>query len=288
MNTEVKVNTSTTDFVIDGVRKSYSIAGSPEFKLGQDVLLSTAETDITFGQPWYPDGYAVKDFLTSAEFQDLKQGLTESIGRIIQAETGLDTHGFSLEQYHRFVTTDGDHFKVVGKTADLFSHDFSFSVMDLLPRISGLLGVELTDMNPRTGKKLHIIVRINRPGSTDFNPPHKDIYQAVDNENYIPQFVNFWIPICGVPELSNLPLAPGSHLINEQEVLRTFEGGRIEGHNYRVRMVKSWKGGNELERSTVKHGQILMFTSHLIHGLASNDAPDTTRVALEFRLFKKG
>jgi hypothetical protein len=30
-----------------------------------------------------------------------------------------------------------------------------------------------------------------------------------------------------------------------------------------------------------------MFSSHMIHGLAINEEEDVTRVALEFRLFKK-
>jgi ectoine hydroxylase-related dioxygenase (phytanoyl-CoA dioxygenase family) len=75
-------------------------------------------------------------------------------------------------------------------------------------------------------------------------------------------------------------------LINENLILRTFEGATIEGNKYRVRMIKSWNGDNSLIRSKVTYGQVLIFTSHLIHGLAVNEEPDTTRVSLEFRLFK--
>jgi ectoine hydroxylase-related dioxygenase (phytanoyl-CoA dioxygenase family) len=75
--------------------------------------------------------------------------------------------------------------------------------------------------------------------------------------------------------------------INENLVQRTFEGGLIEGNKYRVRMIKSWNGDNTLVRSKVKYGQVLIFSSHLIHGLATNEEADKTRVALEFRLFKK-
>jgi ectoine hydroxylase-related dioxygenase (phytanoyl-CoA dioxygenase family) len=99
-------------------------------------------------------------------------------------------------------------------------------------------------------------------------------------------FLNFWIPIAGVTEKSNLPLAPKSHLINENLVLRTFEGGEIEGNKYRVRMIKSWNGESTLTRSKVRYGEVLIFSSHLIHGLAVNDEANKTRVALEFRLFK--
>jgi ectoine hydroxylase-related dioxygenase (phytanoyl-CoA dioxygenase family) len=134
---------------------------------------------------------------------------------------------------------------------------------------------------------MHIIVRINRPHSNDYNPPHKDIYEGVDGENYIPLFINFWIPICGVTEKSSLPISPASHLIPENQILRTFDGAVVAGNKYRVRMVKEWAGKNTLERAKVTDGQVLVFSSHLIHGLAINEEQDLTRVALEFRLFKK-
>lgn len=59
--------------------------------------------------------------------------------------------------------------------------------------------------------KLYIIVRINRPFSNDFNPPHKDIYESVDRDHSIPQFVNLWIPISGITQNSSSPTAPVSY-----------------------------------------------------------------------------
>jgi hypothetical protein len=58
----------------------------------------------------------------------------------------------------------------------LFAADFNFPVEELIPRFEKIIGVGLTDVNPLTGKVMHIIVRINRPKSNDFNPSHKDIY----------------------------------------------------------------------------------------------------------------
>ena len=86
---------------------------------------------------------------------------------------------------------------------------------------------------------MHIIVRINRPKSSDFNPPHKDIYEEVDKNNYIPPFINLWIPVAGVTMKSSLPMVPGSHILNENEILRTFDGSVVDGNPYRVRMIKS-------------------------------------------------
>ncbi|PMB40135.1 hypothetical protein CEN47_03875 [Fischerella thermalis CCMEE 5319] len=277
-----------TIFKIDGVEKAISIENTPEFKFGADQILSTEDTDISFGQPWYKDGYSELDFLNSEEFESLKNGLISSIGNIIKQEIpSIDLSGFNLENYHDFVKTDTHHFKVVTRTRDLFSNDFNFPIEKYIPKLEQLLNFNLTDIDPFNNKKLHIIVRINRPLSKDYNPPHKDIYEGVDNYGYIPKFINFWIPIAGVTEKSSLPLAPKSHTINENLVLRTFEGGVIEGNKYRVRMIKSWNGDNSLVRSKVKYHQVLVFSSHLIHGLATNEEANKTRVALEFRLFKK-
>src|SRR5262249_50065009 len=156
-----------------------------------------------------------------------------------------------LSQYHKFVTTDDNHLKVVRKTRDLFPADFNFPIVDVIPEFEKALGFRLSDIDPKDGTKLHIIVRINSPFSTDFNPPHKDIYEAVDLESYIPQFVNLWIPICGVTENSSLPLAPSSHLLPESQILRTLDGGVLQGNKYRVRTIREWGGSNHMVRARV-------------------------------------
>lgn len=276
-----------TDYQIDGNKYTISIEDSPLFQLGKDEVLSREDSDITYGQSWYSKGFSEEDFLSKEEFNSLVSGLTSSIEKIIKKELSVNTEGFELENYHNFVKDDASHFKIVSKTRDLFAEDFNYPVMELTDRLSKILGFNLTDLNPGDQKKVHIIVRINRPQSNDYNPPHKDIYEGVDNESYIPQFVNFWIPIAGVTNNSALPLAPESHKINEKLVCRTFDGGMMEGNKYRVRMIKSWNNENKLVRSTVKNGQVLIFSGHLIHGLAINNEKDKTRVALEFRLFKR-
>jgi hypothetical protein len=277
---------NSTKFTIDNIEKYFSIEDAPAFNFGDDQILSSESTDISFQQPWYSTGYTEQNFLDNGEFESLKTGLTQSIGKIIRQECQINTNGFDLENYHQYVDNDINHIKVVSKTRDLFSEDFNFPIEEMLPRLGKILNFTLTDIDPKTNKRMHIIVRINRPKSNDYNPPHKDIYESVDDDSYIPQFINFWIPIAGVTSKSNLPLVPQSHLISEKLILRTFEGGKIEGNKYRVRMIKSWNGEHKLFRSKVNYGQVLIFSSHLIHGLAVNDEPNKTRVALEFRLFK--
>ena len=273
-------------FAIDREERAFSIKGSRPFGYGRSEVLSTARTDLTFGQPWYENGYKAFNLLNDQEFSALKNGITQSIAAIVRRECAIDTRGFTLEKYHEFVTSDALHFKVVDRTRDLFAGDFTFPVMDLIPRFERILGTGLTDMVPGSQRKVHMIVRINRPKSNDFNPPHKDIYERVYKRGIVGGFVNLWIPVAGVNERSSLLLVPQSHHLKESQILRTFDQGTMNGNLYRVRMVKSWDGRNDLTRSAVEDGQVLIFSGHLIHGLAVNDNADLTRVASEFRLFQ--
>lgn len=74
---------------------------------------------------------------------------------------------------------DDIQYKVVGRTRDLFASDFNFDIAALRARLGRELGLKLSDIDPASGEKLHIILRINRPHSTDFNPVHQDISGAV-------------------------------------------------------------------------------------------------------------
>jgi hypothetical protein len=276
----------TAKYTIDDRLIEVNMEGSPEFAYGKHELLSNAKDDITYGRSWYPNGYQAFDFLNGPEFDLLKSGLTKSITRIMR-EAGVDAPEMRLEDYHKHIPSNEVHFKVVSRTRDLFSEDFNFPIIEMIPKFEELIGFGLSDVDPFSKEKMHIIVRINRPGSTDLNPPHKDIYGVWDEEGRIPHFVNLWIPICGVTSKSSLPVAPGSHLLTEDKVLRTFQGAVVDGNKYRVNAVLEWDGSSRLMRPKVDYGQVLMFSGHLIHGLAKNEQEDTTRVALEFRLFKK-
>jgi hypothetical protein len=277
---------ATVEIVVDGKPFSVNVEGSPQFCAGKPVRFSRRDTDMTFDQDWYEDGYKVLPFLDAAKFSDLHRGIEETVKKILVSQ-GIAADGFQLLKYHEFVKTDEDHFKIVARTRDLFAENFNVSISDLTEKLTLIMGIGLTDIDPKTGERIHIIVRINRPGSGDYNPPHKDIHEAWDRDGEIPVMVNFWIPICGVTERSSLPIARGSHLLPEDEIVRTVEGAVVEGRRYRVGIIKSWGGKNEMSRVKIKQGEILVFSSHLIHGYAVNNEPDQTRVALEFRLLKR-
>ena len=275
-------------FTIDRKESQFDITGSPDFRHGEDIVVSNEKTDLCFSQPWYKLGYQAISCFSPKEFEGLKNGVSESIKKIIKDNTEINTDGFQLEKYHKFVKSDEEHFKVVGKTRNLFSEDFDFPINKLISKFSKMLDIGLTDIDPELNKKLHIIIRVNRPKSSDYNPPHKDMYEAYDGHlEFKTQFINLWIPIAGVTNKTSLPIAPSSHLIPESKILRTFDGGVLGGNKYHVRLIKEWANCTHLIRPNVKYGETLVFSSHLIHGLATNEEEDTTRVALEFRLFKK-
>lgn len=262
----------------------------PEYQIfvnGDNEVLSNSETDITHKLDWYDQGFTVEKFVSEDEFYKIKKGIENSIKKIIHTTLGTDVNGFELENYHKYVKNNDEHFEIVSQTRDLFTKDFVFDIDYLIPKLEKVLKIKLTDYDELNDYRSHIIVRINRPNSSDFNPPHKDMYEHYDGEGYIPKFVNFWIPICGVNEESVLPICPYSHLIPENKILRTNNGSTVNDNKYRVRLIKSWDESTKLIRPKVINGEVLIFSSHLIHGLAVNNQNNTTRVALEFRLYEK-
>ena len=117
----------------------------------------------------------------------------------------------------------------------------------------------------------------------DINPPHKD--------SYIPAYqdvINLWIPITGCNYKSSLPIYPGSHLFNENQIFRTDLRGAIVNNNiYNVPCIlKTSHGKIKMIRPNPKLKDILLFTPHLIHGAAFNRS-NQTRIALELRLPRK-
>ena len=265
-------------FLID--KSTYEINLKGKFYFGPDKVLSTKETDPCYDQEWYSQGYKISNLFSESEFNLLYKGINNCICKFSKKNK------FPLEKYHEYIKDDQTHMEIVKKTRDLFPEDFNFDVKKIIRKLELLMGFPLTDIDPDTNKKLHIIVRINRPFSNDYNPPHKDIYQQYDETGIIPKCINFWIPICGVTFQSMLPLAKSSHLLPENKIYRTKDGGIIEKNKYRVRSVLHWDGSNKLSRPKIKDGQVLIFSSHLIHGCAINEQKYITRVALEFRLFK--
>ena len=190
----------------------------------------------------------------------------------------------SLSDYHNYVDSK-IHGKVILKSRSLTPKDFEFDTQDFLKAISDFFGKKLHWRSDGSYEP-NIIARINLPQSKNFNPAHKDVYQVYYDTKRIPPMVNIWVPICGVNEGTGLPLAVGSHLLKESEVYRTKAGVTMNGIKYNVNCIRDWGGEKKLKTMSPHSNQMLVFSSHLIHGLARNMNNDETRVSLEFRLFE--
>ncbi|MCO5260557.1 MAG: hypothetical protein M9916_10470 [Crocinitomicaceae bacterium] len=272
-------------YILDDKEYSFSIKDA-DFSFGENVILSTKDSDISFDQKWYKEGFSSIPFLTDDEFYQLKNEITQNVKTIISSTIDKTINNFSLEDYHKYVSNEDEHFQIVSKTRDLFQKDISFNAQKLIAKFESILNCSLTDIVPGTNHQLHIIIRINRPFSKDYNPPHKDIYEFYDGYGLTPKMINVWIPIAGVSNKSSLPIAPSSHLLTENKILRTKAGSVFEDNQYRVNTIKSWNNQNELIRSNVKYNEALLFSPYLVHGLALNEQENSSRVALELRLFE--
>lgn len=272
------------EYSIDNNITHVDVQDDALFNGGDAICLADKFSDITKYQNWYNLGYDIISTKKIFNFKKVKNNIQNLIFKMIsEVDKNLSENEFTLEKYHRFVDKSL-HFEIIKKTRDLNISDFGFKSEELLEYVSNLIG---TKVNWRSSGSYDpkIIVRINTPNSSNFNPAHKDIYQVYDKTNHIPKMVNLWIPICGVKEKTGLPLALGSHLIHENKVLRTKAGVFMGGEKYNVNCIKSWDQRNTLKTIIPKEDQMIIFSSYLIHGLAKNYNEDETRISLEFRLF---
>lgn len=268
-------------YIIGSKPYVFDAPNDQQFTYGENIVLSTKSTDLLFDQMWYKDGYSVFNVFNKEQLNNVFLGITHTVKRLIE-NLNIDTSDFKLEDYHHYIKNDDDHFNVVNKTRDLFSEHFNFDILDLIYFFENKIGIKLSDKYPKTGERWHIIIRINRPHSNDFNPPHQDFDDATQEP-----MVNVWMPICGVDDETSLCIVKGSHLIPMSKIEKSVNGGALGTNKYRVRMIKSWGDSNELSRININQGEVLFFTPFLIHGMAYNNNDNKTRVALEFRLFKR-
>jgi hypothetical protein len=275
------------EYLIDGRGFRVEMGEASSLHRGAPEILSDRFGDLAAPMAWSEQGYMV---LAADGFYDIEKvyaSTTEAVRRILQEVTGrVDLSRFRLERYHDFVT-EPEHAQVIARTRRLFPADLGFDVGAVVEAFGSYLGARLGFLNPVTGGEQWMIARINRPGSHDYNPVHKDIYESFDRLGRIARMINVWIPVCGVHGASGLPVSPGSHRISEDRVLRTRSGGVMNGLQYSVNCIAEWDGRRDLETINPGRTEFLIFSSHLIHGLAKNYNPDETRVSFEFRLYEQ-
>jgi hypothetical protein len=252
--------------LIDGRPFSWLVKG--EFSWGSGGPLCQLESD-----PLLPalgaDGYRVID---------LPAGTAERIKKNV-ASLPLLQGLANLENYHEWVESEADHLKLIQDSRDLRYARLGLDGEEFTRFFANIVGVALSPVLPMFGSEI-VQLRINRPGSTDYNPPHRD-----GSLPHLAPTLNAWIPVVGVDETTSLPIVPGSHAISEEDCWQTQPGGASMGGNpYRVPAIgRLLSGPLRMMRAPVRFGQALIFTPYLIHGLAFNQNDRKTRMALELR-----
>lgn len=267
------------NYNLDNEPCQIDVDGSVSWISGEDKCLSNQKSDPTYELSWYSEGVKCVDLFSDEEFQKIQNG----IKKIIENKTNKQFE--KLENYHLEVNHQL-HQEVVSYTRNLKPTQFNFETEVIYKKLSEIVGFKLSDYCAPLNVFHSIIIRINRPNSLDYNPPHKDGYEILDYHGLEPNFINVWIPICGVSHKSSLPFAIGSHLIPENKIIRSEKGAIVSGKQYHVRCIKEWNLSNKLQRIPIQNKQAFLFSPFLIHGLALNQQEDQTRIALEFRLFK--
>ena len=270
-------------YKVDGIETPINVDDATSFFFGSPDLLYKEFHDITSNFDWHHQGYSIQKCEKYFDANTVSKSIERLLFKLVEPFNNADMSLFKIEKYHRFVT-DAQHLQVINQTRQLTPTDLGFPAEEFLSKVSDEFGIRLNWNNggPYDPK---IIVRINKPNSTNFNPPHKDIYQVYEMTGSIPPMVNIWVPICGVGGRTGLPVAAGSHLLPENLILRSEIGAKMFGQKYNVNCIESWGGDNELQTLVPNSGEMIMFSSHLIHGLAQNFNDDVTRISLEFRLF---
>lgn len=255
------------------------------FTFGRQEVLSKEWSDLTSNCDWFDQGYSTPNYSHVFNYSILVDQVTNEVrSRLKKLFPDRNFDHFTLPEYHKFITTE-EHKTVADKVMKrLYCKDLEEASGSFVKLISDILGTPVGFQKQGSDFEHWIIVRINPPKSLAHNPIHKDIYEDFDASGCCPKMVNAWVPIAGVDANAGLGIAAGSHSICESKVLRTRAGSTINGQTYSVNCIKSWGNSSSLKTVAPPGGNMLLFSSHLIHGFGINKNPDTTRVALEFRL----
>lgn len=263
--------------------KPYEFKVEGDFFWGEEKLLYNLKDSVISKTIWEKEGYKVVSAFKDNEFEALRLSILKNIKRAIgKNNIPFNEETFTLADYHKIVNSDELHLKVIDITRNLTTADFDFDIEKLVERFGEILGYKLTSYVEEL-QKSHIQIRINRPSSLDINPPHRDGYLS-----YWKDVINVWIPIEGCTKETSLPVLPGSHLLREDQVLRTqSKGATINGNTYYVPCIlKTNEGDLKMIRPNPKQGEALLFTPFLIHGAAVNRS-EQTRISIELRFPKR-
>ena len=274
-------------YFIDNEKFEVDLDNESNYVKGVNEVLINRFEDLTSDKDWFNKGFSVEKSPTFFDEKKLYLSTQRALKKIIsELYPNLNLKDFTLEKYHNYIE-ETQHEAIIKKTRRLFPKDLNVDITQIVNNFSKYFNTKLSFTNPITGDTQWMIARINRPKSNNFNTAHKDVYQVFDQFGEIPKMVNIWIPLCGVNVSNSLPLVPGSHKIAESMIIRSKAGATINNTSYSVASIKSWNNSTNLERVPINSNEVLIFSSHLIHGLSYNPNDDITRVSFEFRLYEE-
>lgn len=249
---------------------------------GPNQVLFLQEDNLIAHTRWQNQGYTLLPLFEQPLFDRLISGFQSLLIRNMQA-VGMPAAGdFQLEHYHHLTTRfPGAHGLLLDKTRVLDYHHFPIPITDLITRIEAEVQIPLTVLNPANGEYIFNF-RIVRPGFSDFNPLHRDAWHPE-----LKGCLNLYIPVAGSNEHASLCLIPGSHYWPEAEVARTQKGAVMNDRQYTVPGLTHTQKPLNLIRPNPTGREALLFTPYLIHGGAANLNPDTTRVSVEIRFWRR-
>ena len=262
-------------------QERYSLTVEGNSFIGRDNILLLEDDDLTLGTSWHRQGYIVSDSLPLDYYESLVKNLTDVIQGSVEKILGKKIKDFFLENYHYYVN-DNEHVAVVHELqaqSAITCFPLSYQVLD--QEVSKLCQKELSCFLPNNIFSGRFFIRIIRPNSRDYNPPHRDVWL-----DHLRNAVNMYLPLAGSGDNSNLSLIPNSHHWKESELERTVSGATVNGTSYRVPSVIGSVHGLYMIRPRVDNGQFLLFSPYLVHGGAINNHPNKTRVSLEMRFWR--
>ncbi len=268
---KIKLNNQTVHFNVEGARA-----------FGADTVLLQNHDDLTDATHWKDQGFVVAPLLEETLFQQFQKGMENQLRHFLHATHLTDDPNFPLTQYHHLVHSNYQkHLEVVNKAKLIENSHFPIDVAVLEERLSEICEVQIRNTNPYNKEKVFHF-RIIRPDSNDNNPLHRDVWLEEYHD-----CINIYVPICGSNPRSSLTLIPGSHWWKESFVQKTIQGARVNGVQFNVPAITEVKKKFQVIRPDPKLNEILVFSPYLIHGGAVNLNPDTTRISLEMRFWRK-
>jgi hypothetical protein len=265
---------------LDGQPHHYKSEGPSHW--GKEESLLDQDENLIAHAPWSQEGYTVQSFLSADQFAAIQDHIRLYVAQLLGKTGSGPARDFTLDRYHKFVENPTHHLTMVKDFQNGLDLDrLPLPADTLSQRISDICGLSLTTVNPYTHRNIFNI-RLVRPGQSDFNPPHKDVW--IDR---LRNAVNIYAPLAGSNQNSALPVAPGTHLWKESEIKRTDTGAIKGSSTYTVPAVVATKKELRMIRPNPRENEVLVFSPYMIHGGGFNSNADTTRVSLEVRFWKK-